>query len=207
MSKKQMKQYITAIVALIICIAGYFLVNHYCQVKKQEAEQESLKATEENTTVIYEMEDVSVITGFSYILDGTTLNFTKDDSGTWKNRENPDLKLDGDTIESTLLTKLMEISSDNVIEQPEDVSQYGFDSPTNVITVMESDGSSHTFTIGSQNEFDTSKYYLMMEGDDNVYVVDSTLSSAFSAELEEFEEEETTVEATTTMVEDSDTEE
>lgn len=196
MTKKQRKQYIFALVALAVCIVGYFLVNVYIDVKKSELEEESLKKAEENTSVIFEMEDVSGIAEFSYKIDGETLKFTKNNDGIWVNENNVSKQMDGDKI-TIMLETLLKVTGEKIATKSDDVRPYGFDAPMNHIVITEADGTSHTLIVGSQNEFDTAKYYLMLEGDENVYVVDSTIPSAFSKALEDLEEEETTVEETT----------
>ena len=47
--------------------------------------------------------------------------------------------------------------------------------------------------------YDSTKYYMMVKGDDNVYVISSDLVTAFSKTVDDMKEEETTtVEETTT---------
>lgn len=197
MSKKQMKQFVFTIIALAVCVIGYLTADYYSKEQKQREEEESAKKAEENTVVVYQMESVNNITGFAYVADGKTIMLVKDESGNWLDSEDSSVNLAEDTIESVMLTNLMYVSSDEVIEAPEDVNQYGFDNPTNQIVISMSDGTTSTFIVGAQNEFDTSKYYMMLEGDDNVYVIDSVIPNAFSKTVDELVEEETTVEETT----------
>lgn len=196
MSKKQIRQFLYTVIALVVCVAGYFIVDTYSQNKKKEAEEESSKIAEENKSVVYEMESVDDVTGFSYVVDGETITLLKDTDGEWKSDNDSSLKIDQSVVESSMLTNLLYVASEEKIEAPDDISQYGFDNPQNQIVIMKLDGSSSVFTIGAQNVFDTSKYYLMLEGDDNVYVVDSVIPNAFSKTLADLEEEETTVEET-----------
>ncbi len=62
----------------------------------------------------------------------------------------------------------------------DDLSDYGLDSPQNSITVTCGE-TSKTFAIGDYNEM-LAEYYLKVDGDDSVYLVDSTLMNAFSRE-------------------------
>lgn len=69
---------------------------------------------------------------------------------------------------------------------------------TNTITIVDANNKTHILYIGDANPYDSTKYYMMVEGDENVYVVDSSVVDAFSKSLEDLEkEEETTVEETT----------
>lgn len=193
MSKNQIKQFVVTIIILATCVVGYIGVDYYSREQKQNAEEESAKKAKENTVVIYERESVDNITGIAYVVDENTIMLLKDESGNWIYSEDTSVNLAEDTIESAMLTNLIYVSSDEVIEKPEDVKQYGFDNPTNTIVISNSDGTTSTFIIGAQNEFDTSKYYMMLEGDDNVYVIDSVIPNAFSKTVDELlEEDETT---------------
>ena len=59
---------------------------------------------------------------------------------------------------------------------------------TNSITVTDNDGKVNKIYIGSTNPYDSTKYYMMVNDDTNVYVVDSTVNDAFSKDVEELEE-------------------
>lgn len=197
MTKKQIKQYIIAIVALIVCVVGYLLADNYSKSKKMEAEEESSKAAETNGKVILEIEDTSVISGLSYQLEGETVKLFKSEDGNWESENDKSLKIDSNAVESLIVAELTTITGEKVETESEDISPYGFDAPTNTIVITKTDGTSDTLIIGSQNEFNTEKYYLMVEGDENVYVVDSAVPNAFSTALEDLEEETTTVEEDT----------
>lgn len=197
MSKSQKKQFFASIILLLVCIVGYVSVTHYCKAKKTEQEEESSKKAAENTTVLYEMDSIDNVSGLAYIVDGKTIVLNKEDSGKWICQEDKNKNLSSDTV-NTMAKKLMYVTSSEVIKGPEDTDQYGFNNPTNKIVIMMSDNTSKTFIIGKQNEFDTSKYYLMLEGDKNVYVIDSTIPSAFTSDLDALEET-TTVEETSTV--------
>lgn len=72
---------------------------------------------------------------------------------------------------------LTTIKASDVIEDTDDISQYGFSSATNEVTVTTKD-SETTFTIGMQNAI-TDKYYLMVNYDESkVYVIDSSMLTA-----------------------------
>ena len=64
----------------------------------------------------------------------------------------------------------------------DDLSDYGLDSPQNSITVTCGE-TSKTFAIGDYNEM-LAEYYLKVDGDDSVSLVDSTLLNAFSRETQ-----------------------
>lgn len=194
MSKNQMRQLIGMVIALVVCVVGYFTIDSYSQKQKEKAEEESSKAAEANETVVFELENIDDITGFSYVVDGTTITLLKNSDDTWICDNDTSINIDEYVVKSTILNSLERVSSNQIIESPEDIAQYGFDSPQNKIVIMKSDGSSRVFTLGAQNQIETDKYYMMVDGDDNVYVIDSAIPIAFSNTIEDLEEETTVAE-------------
>ena len=107
---------------------------------------------------------------------------------TWKDAD--ETMLDTDKV-NTLLSYLTTIKASDVIEDTEDIEQYGFSSPTNQVTGFDG-GRETTFTIGMQNSI-TDKYYLMVNYDESkVYVVDSSMLTACGYSIEDLTPEETT---------------
>lgn len=190
--KKQLIQFGTIIGVLLLCIGGYFLMTNYFSDKQKEEENAG-------KVVAFSIDDYTKITGVTYSYNDETVMLLKD-GDTWVLGEDTEMELDGDTIEQEMLIQLSEISSDTVIENPEDISDYGFEKDkdgnitcdTTTIVVMDSDNKSYTVYIGASNPYDSSLYYMMKEGDDNVYVINSSVVDAFSRSATDLEKEETT---------------
>lgn len=197
MSKKQTRHFLYMIIALVVCVTGYFVIDSYCHKQKEQEEEESKNIAEENKTVVFEMKSVDDVTAVSYMADGEKIRLFKDSDGVWKCDAGSEFKINKSIVTSTMLNKFVCVISDQIIESPENTAQYGFDNPQNKIAIKKSDGNSYVFTIGAQNKFDTDKYYMMIAGDDNVYIVDSDIPSAFTNSPEDLKEEETTVTDTT----------
>ena len=186
--RKQKIQFIVLAVILIVCIGGYFGITSYYKNKESNEKEAS-------TIKVLEIENYKDLTKVSYNYEDATINLVKKDNK-WKDESN---------INSEMLSTLVEIDASTKIDSPEDISQYGFakDSDgnitgkTNSITVTDNDGKVNKIYIGSTNPYDSTKYYMMVNDDTNVYVVDSTVNDAFSKDVEELEEETTTVEETT----------
>ena len=96
-------------------------------------------------------------------------------------------KLDVDSIDSfsymvdgITYSYLKKVEAEEALTDYDDLSDYGLDSPQNSITVTCGE-TSKTFAIGDYNEM-LAEYYLKVDGDDSVYLVDSTLMNAFSRE-------------------------
>ena len=118
-------------------------------------------------------ESIQDVTKVAYYNNGAQVTLTKTDDQ-WQDADG--VILDDDKVK-TMLSYLTTIKASDVIEDTDDISQYGFSSATNEVTVTTKD-SETTFTIGMQNAI-TDKYYLMVNYDESkVYVIDSSMLTA-----------------------------
>lgn len=172
------KQMIAGIILLVLCIGGYFGVKAYNsnQAKKQEAE--TMKPVEVS---------VSDVTGFSYLKDGETLSYKKDGDD-WIYTGDTSLNMDEEKIEE-MLEKVCDVGSTEKITA-EKLSDYGFDEPTNVIT-LETEQGSTVVKIGMYNEI-VSKYYLSIDDSKELYLVDSDIVTGFDTSVDSLKSTETT---------------
>ena len=131
----------------------------------------------ENQVMVAKL-DVDSIDSFSYMVDGITYSYQKNGEE-WVCRDDISLTLDADSI-SDMLDNLKKVEAEEALTDYDDLSDYGLDSPQNSITVTCGE-TSKTFAIGDYNEM-LAEYYLKVDGDDSVYLVDSTLMNAFSRE-------------------------
>ena len=168
---KQMKIMLGALALVIICVIGITIYN------KTQSDKE---AAAEEKKVLCEI-DAASVTAFSYITDGETLSFTLTDDE-WVYDGDSSLSIDTDAVEEMLDT-VSSLSYEEIVEDAEDISSYGLDNPTNIITITTSDNT-YTFTIGNKNEM-TYDYYMLFGDDDTVYTVSSDLTSAFSSSLDD----------------------
>lgn len=188
MKKKQM---IAGIILLILCIGGYFGVKAYnsSQEKKQEAEIMNPVGIE-----------VADVTGFSYVNNGGILSFEKDGED-WIYTGDTSLDMNEESIEG-MLEKVCGVTSTEKITA-EDLSDYGFDEPTNTITLDTAEGST-VVRIGMYNEI-VSKYYLSIDGSTELYLVDSGIVTGFDQSIEDLEVVETTTTTAETPEESEET--
>ena len=101
------------------------------------------------------------------------------------------VKLNGEALAPlAMLEKLNGVIALETLDSYDSLSDYGFDKPQNTITVTVGDKTT-TFYIGDYNDM-VSEYYLKMEGDDAVYLVDSTLKDTFSKTADSLVKEEDT---------------
>lgn len=196
--KKQIIQLSVVVCVLVVCILGYFIIKGQFDKKNEEKENQG-------KTTVFTLDDYKNTKKFSYKYDGNTLTL-ENNNGTWKLKENTKLKIDKNVIESEMLKELVEIQTSDVISGVENLSDYGFSkkdgniSPTtNTVKVTDSNGKSSVIYIGSANPYDSTLYYIMIKGDDNIYTVSSDFVEAFNKGRSDLKkEEETTTESLTT---------
>lgn len=180
----QKKQFIGICILVIVCVAVYFGLKTY---NEKAAEQEQKE--EESKKIEAVSIDKDAVKSFSYQIDGNTITFEKEED-TWYYQPDHSINIDQDAI-STMLDAVTAVTAEEKLENVEDTSEYGFDSPTNVLTFTMEDGT-RTITIGMQNEI-TSEYYIMDNNSSAIYVVETNLNTTFSKSVEDVivEEEET----------------
>lgn len=196
--QKQKKQFVILCVVLVAFVAVFFGLK--ALTKHQEEKEAEKEEAEKITVAALNTEDISE---FSYQYEGTTIIFVKEED-VWYYKEDKSIPITQTMIE-TMLSNMEKIVAEQKIADPEDISQYGLEEPSNVIELQVGE-STFTVTIGMQNEF-TSQYYMMVSDDDNVYLTDSSIYNGFKKSVEdlteETEEEDTSEEGDTTGEEDT----
>lgn len=180
--KKQKRQFFIIVCILVLCVGGYL-------VAKYIPEEEETTVGTESHTVTSIVEDN--VTGLSYLYEGDIVDLIKEDD-VWKSSEDKSLSLD-QTVVSNMLSYVCSITTETVIENPENISEYGLNNPQNTICLTLVDGSSVQLLIGDYLDI-AGAYYAQLAGDANVYTVSSYIPSAFSKSLDMLivTEEETT---------------
>lgn len=185
--KKQRKQLIIMAAFLGFLIVAYFGLDIYndAQTKKEEEEQ----------NVVVTDFDYEEVVAFSYDYNDETLSFTKTDDE-WVYDAKPGFDVDESVVESMLETA-GSLLGEEVITEYETVDTYGLDNPQKRVCFTMSDGTTVTIQVGDYNDI-VGLYYLMIEDDENLYMVDSTLLYTFEVSYTSLEyiEEETEEEVT-----------
>lgn len=189
--EKQKKQFILVLIFLVVLILAYFGIRFYNE-KKEEKEEEK-EAAETITLTDFETDDV---TAFSYELEGATLSFTKDGEN-WLYDGDNSLELEEDTITS-MLYSAASLTAKDALEEYDSLNDYGLDAPENTIVITTSD-EMITLLVGNENEI-TGDYYVMLEGDDTVYLIGTALNNTFGKSVDDLLAEAETEEVTTEEV-------
>ena len=124
--------------------------------------------------------DSGQITAISYEKDGKSLSFRKED-GTWYNAEDKSFPVDQDSL-TTMTNALGAVSATRKLDSPEDLSEYGLDSPVLTVRYTASDDKEAEFTVGDTNDA-AGGSYLKISGDDAVYLVASDFADTFSSDI------------------------
>ena len=184
MKNKTVKM-ILAVAVLGICCGAYAGVKTYVAHQEQkESEEES----EESTTVFTASTDD--IKSLDFMVDDTETTFEKDDDS-WVKKDETDFPVNQSTLDSAA-SSVASIDSDRVLEDVDDLAEYGLDSPSNTIKIVtksdEEDGDDTTTTlyVGDENS-STSQYYVRKDDDEKtVYLVDSSCVEPFTKSLNDY---------------------
>lgn len=179
---RQKKQFIGLLIVLILCVVAYGLVMVYN--KKTQKEIEDSEEAAKISLTDFNTEDV---TAFSYVQDGVTLAFTKDGDD-WNYDADTSINISASALES-MISSASAINAAEEVENPGDKSDYGLEEPSNTITITTDSGTTTLF-IGSCNDM-LKQYYVMKEGDENIYLVDSTTATSFNKTLDSLTETST----------------
>ncbi len=171
-----MKNRKKALIIAIICLAAAAVL--YLLVVKLS--QKSEEADSSDDSLVISSVDSDQITAISYEKDGKSLSFMKED-GTWYDAEDKSFPVDQDSL-TTMTNALGAVSATRKLDSPEDLSEYGLDSPVLTVRYTASDGKEAEFTVGDTNDA-AGGSYLKISGDDAVYLVASDFADTFNSDI------------------------
>ncbi len=181
--KKQRKQFVILAILLVLCVLVWVIVS--AVIKKNEEKQESIEEADLESRKLCPVE-VEDITELSYYYEDTKLTL-KLDGDQWICEGNEEVDIDESSI-NTMLTALTGLAYTEQIEDAEELSEYGLETPQNTVSVKTTDGE-YTFYLGDENSY-TGDHYVMVEGDASVYTVSTDIAAYFSYSLEDITAEE-----------------
>lgn len=184
MKNKTVKM-VLAVVVLGVCCGAYAGVKTYVAHQEQKESEED---SEESTTVFTALTDN--IKSLDFMVDDTETTFEKDDDS-WVKKDETDFPVNQTTLDSAA-SAIASVDSDRVLEDVDDLSEYGLDSPSNTIKIVtksdEEDGDDITTTlyVGDENS-STSQYYVRKDDDEKtVYLIDSSCVEPFTKSLNDY---------------------
>lgn len=184
MKNKTVKM-VLAVIVLGVCCGAYAGVKTYVAHQEQKESEED---SEESTTVFTASTDN--IKSLDFMVDDTETTFEKDDDS-WVKKDETDFPVNQTTLDSAA-SAIASVDSDRVLEDVDDLSEYGLDSPSNTIKIVtksdEEDGDDITTTlyVGDENS-STSQYYVRKDDDEKtVYLIDSSCVEPFTKSLNDY---------------------
>ena len=162
---------VLAALCVMTLIAGQITVDPTTEEETQE---------EEDTSVTVASVSAADVTNLAIETDSKTLTLSCTD-GEWMNAQDLDFPIDGEAV-TAMLESLSDVTASRKIDEPEALSEYGLDAPETTVELTLADGTTQTFAFGNQNSL-TSETYLSYSGEDGaVYLVSSSLESAFTSD-------------------------
>lgn len=176
--KKQRRQLLLLLLVLLALAGGYFGLDYY---NKNIPEQEEIKE------YVVEIAEDS-IQRISYIYEEKEYAFVKEEE-LWKYEDDTTVNIIQTSID-TMENRGENLTYMDKIENVTDFSQYGLENPSRYFS-FETTENVHTFYVGDYNSFSYG-YYICEPDSDTVYLVGSTVITAFQRHLEDLIEEENT---------------
>ena len=183
MKNKTVKM-ILAVAVLTVCCGAYAGVKTYVSHQEQK---ESEAESEENTSVFTASADD--IKSLDFMVDDTETTFEKKDDS-WVKKDDTDFPVNQSTLDSAA-SSVTSVESDRVLEDVDDLAEYGLDSPANTIKIVtksedeDGDDTTTTLYVGDENS-STSQYYVRKDDEKTVYLVDSSCVEPFTKTLYDY---------------------
>lgn len=183
MKNKTVKM-ILAVAVLAVCCGAYAGVKTYVSHQEQK---ESEVESEENTSVFTASADD--IKSLDFMVDDTETTFEKKDDS-WVKKDDTDFPVNQSTLDSAA-SSVTSVESDRVLEDVDDLAEYGLDSPANTIKIVtksedeDGDDTTTTLYVGDENS-STSQYYVRKDDEKTVYLVDSSCVEPFTKTLYDY---------------------
>ena len=175
---KKSTKLVSAVVVLAVLGGVYVGLNTYVS-KEEKAESSS---EEESKTEVFSVK-TDDIKSLEFIVDKKEVTFEKKDDS-WVKKDETAFPVNQTTLDSAA-SAIETVEADRVLEDVEDLAEYGLDSPSNTVIVDTADGTTK-LNIGDENT-STNQYYISRADDDStVYVVAADTVSPFMNSLYDY---------------------
>ncbi len=171
MNKKQKRNLLLLLAAVVLCGGLYLGLRWYNDRPQSPAEETAALAGE-----------MGEIVSLRYSNAEGELSFQKKD-GVWRWEGDADYPLDTSKVESTaqVIASLTPMRTLDV-QQMDSLEAYGLAEPSCTAQITDENGKTFSLSLGGSV---SSSYYLQRQGDSTVYVVGSTLSSHLEETIED----------------------
>lgn len=152
---------------LLICLSVFvLLIALYVGMKNWSLKEEQ---SEEASLIEVTALDTENITGLSFYIDNEQVSFVKKDE-MWMMEEEESFPLD-DSVITSILEGAATINANRKLENISDLSEFGLESPLNIITLTNSDGTITTIEIGEKNTTTNNTYISLNHEKNTIYTV------------------------------------
>ncbi len=176
MAKKKKSRTLVALLLVLVLLIGTY-VYYVIYIGKQE-EQEASNTTEDEAIQILSIEAAN-IQSIYYKNNQAELTLIKNTEDAWVIETNQDVPLNSTYTNKMASTVENLTASKIVVENAEDLSQYGLTNPLITIIIMKVDGSQETLYIGDESPLGDG-YYACLKGNSSIYLVDTAVYSAYN---------------------------
>ena len=175
---KKSTKLVSAVVVLAVLGGVYVGLSTY--VSKEEKSESS--SEEESKTEVFSVK-TDDIKSLEFIVDKKEVTFEKKDDS-WVKKDETAFPVNQTTLDSAA-SAIETVEADRVLEDVENLAEYGLDSPSNTVIVDTADGTTK-LNIGDENT-STNQYYISRDDDDStVYVVAADTVSPFMDSLYDY---------------------
>lgn len=176
---KKVRNLIIGLVVLLLLAAALIVLLFTTSAPEDESAESSAYESTLVDLVVSEADDIKELTvenadgGFDIV---RTAAATEDEDAVYGIEELESFLTDESEL-SSIIDQFANVSAMRLIEEnAPDISKYGLNNPTYVVTTYYDDGTTHTFTVG--NTLTTgSGAYMMFDDDPNVYSIGETKMS------------------------------
>lgn len=177
---KNKKGLIAGIIILLLLLGAYFLLR-YLNLDEDSTEEEDA------TETVFKI-DAADISNIEIVSGENTFDFSHEDD-TWNYVQDEKFPLS----ESSILDKvsgLTSVSSDRIIENPENLGDYGLEDPEVTATITDTEGETTKLALGSTNDAVSGCYMSLNDDTSKIYLVDTSLKTNLEFSLSDIAEKE-----------------
>lgn len=183
--KKKSVRLISSVIVLALLGGAYAGVRIY--VDNQEKKEAEAEEAENEDITLFSASADSLET-IEFLINEKVVDFDYDsEKDIWTKRDEADFPVSQDKL-SEVAGAISGINADRVLENVENLTEYGLDTPENTIKVTTTAEEEITIRVGDENE-GISQYYVSVDDDDTkVYMVASALIEPFMGGLYDYAE-------------------
>lgn len=179
MAKKKKNLALPILLGVLVVLGG-----SYGAIKAYNASEAAKKTDEseaEEAKKVFGDLKAEDIEALSYVASEETLSFVKD-GDTWYLKEDRELPVN-QTKFSSMTSALANLEEKKLVEESLDnLSAYGLETPSNVISFQTSGGEEYTLYVGDKNAI-TNECYFYLKGENRVCTAGTTLADNFQTIL------------------------